>query len=61
MSRITSFIEESKAEFRRINWPTAGETARMTFVVIAMSLGVAAFLGAIDFGLLYGLNEYLLQ
>ena len=61
MSRISSFVEESRAEFRRINWPTMQETVRMTTVVIGMSLGVAAFLGAIDFSLLYGLNHYILR
>ena len=61
MSRISSFVEESRAEFRRINWPTMRETVRLTTVVIGMYLCVAAFLGAIDFGLLYGLNRYILR
>ena len=61
MSRISSFAEESRAEFKRINWPTMQETVRMTTVVIGMSLGVAALLGTVDFGLLYGLNHYILR
>ncbi len=61
MSRISSFVEESKAEFKRINWPTMQETVRMTTVVIVMSLAVAAFLGAVDFSLLYGLNQYIIR
>ena len=61
MSRFTSFFQEARQEFKRINWPTGQETIRMTLVVIVMSIGIAAFLGAMDFILLYGLNTYLLQ
>ena len=61
MHRIAAFIAECRHEFNRINWPAGKETIRMTAVVIVMSLGIAAFLGAIDFFLLYTLNNYLLQ
>lgn len=61
MNRLQSFLEEARQEFKRINWPSTPETIRMTGVVIMMSIGIAAFLGAIDFSLLYGLNNYLLQ
>ena len=59
MNRISSFINECQNEFQRINWPTAQETARMTTVVIMLSGAIAAFLGAIDYGLLTVLNGYL--
>lgn len=61
MNRLRSFIQEARQEFKHINWPSAQETIRMTGVVIAMSIGIAAFLGAIDFWLLYTLNNYFLQ
>ncbi len=61
MDRLSSFAKECQSEFQRINWPTGAETARMTVVVIALSLIIAAFLGAADFGLLYGLNNYILR
>lgn len=61
MNRLIAFFTEARAEFGRINWPTVQETVRMTAVVIVLSLGIAIFLGAIDFGLLYLLNNYLLQ
>jgi len=61
MNRLQSFFQEARQEFKRINWPATQETIRMTLVVIAISIGVAAFLGVIDFGLLYTLNNYLLQ
>ena len=49
LQRIYSFLQESKQELKRVNWPTMPETIRMTSVVIGLSLGVAAFLGVLDF------------
>ena len=54
------FLQESRSEFKRVNWPTVRETARLTAIVIGMSILTAAFLGIFDFGFVYGL-EYLLQ
>jgi len=61
MNRLIAFFAEARREFGKINWPTAAETIRMTAVVVILSIGIAAFLGAVDFGLLYILNNYLLQ
>ena len=43
------FWEESKQEFKRVNWPTWAETRRLTLIVIGLSLAVALFLGILDF------------
>ncbi len=51
--RLTSFLKESRQEFQHVNWPTRKETIRMVLVVIGVSLSVAAFLGAVDYFLLY--------
>lgn len=59
MSRLSSFVKECQSEFAHINWPSGQETVRMTMVVILLSVGIAAFLGAVDFGFLYALNSYL--
>lgn len=48
LSKLTSFLQESKREFKRVNWPSRKETARLTMVVIVLSLVVAAFLGVLD-------------
>lgn len=48
-ARIKKFIKEARQEFRHVNWPTPREAARLTAVVIGISLGVAAFLGFFDF------------
>lgn len=45
------FVKEAKAELTKVVWPTRKETFRITMGVIALSLGVAIFLGAVDYGL----------
>ena len=60
MGKLKPFFQEARQEFNRINWPTVKETINLTVVVILMSIGVAAFLGAVDYGLSY-LLEILIQ
>lgn len=55
-TKLTSFLQESRQELLRVNWPTRQDTVRLTLVVIAISLLVAVMLGAFDF-----LFAYLLQ
>ncbi|MBI4049794.1 MAG: preprotein translocase subunit SecE [Candidatus Doudnabacteria bacterium] len=45
------FVKEAKNELFKVVWPTRAEIIRITIVVILISLAVAVFLGAIDFGL----------
>lgn len=51
MNKITKYIVESKAELKKVIWPTKKQTLNHTLMVIGISLAVAAFLGAIDYGL----------
>jgi preprotein translocase SecE subunit len=60
MESLKLFIQESRQEFKRVNWPSRNETARLTVIVIGMALGIAAFLGATDFALIYVLNKFIL-
>jgi len=48
-SKLIPFLQESKQELKRVNWPSREETIRLTLVVILLSLAVAIFLGALDF------------
>jgi preprotein translocase SecE subunit len=43
-----SFFQESFAELKKVTWPTRQETMNLTGAVIAMTVGIAAFLGIID-------------
>ncbi|TSA44079.1 preprotein translocase subunit SecE [bacterium] len=47
--RIKAFLSESKQELKRVNWPRREETVRYTIFVIVLSIGIAAFLGILDF------------
>ncbi|MDO8585037.1 MAG: preprotein translocase subunit SecE [bacterium] len=53
--KLKLFLQESRTEFQRVNWPTRQETTRLTLVVIVMSLGVAVFLGVVDYVFSIGL------
>ncbi|NCO15148.1 preprotein translocase subunit SecE [Candidatus Wolfebacteria bacterium CG18_big_fil_WC_8_21_14_2_50_39_7] len=54
-----SYIQESYREIHRVNWPTRKETVRLTLIVIGMSIGVAIFLGILDFVFTYLLEKFL--
>lgn len=53
-------MKEAKAELTKVVWPTRREAIRITLGVIALCLAVAAFLGAVDYGLTK-LVEYFLS
>jgi preprotein translocase subunit SecE len=48
---LTSFFVESRAELRKVTWPTRQEATNLTVAVIGMTVSIAAFLGLIDAGL----------
>lgn len=47
--KIKKFFEESKTEFRHVNWPTREEGVRLTAIVIVLSVCLALFLGLFDY------------
>jgi len=58
--KLTSYISESRQELKKVNWPSRQETIRLTIIVIGISIGLAIFLGAIDFILRYILEAFLI-
>jgi len=48
-TKIKIFLQESRQEFKRVNWPTRKETTRYTLFVIGLSIALSIFLGVIDF------------
>lgn len=59
-NKITNYFQESKAELKKVIWPTKKQTINHTLLVIGFSLGMALFLGAVDYGLTK-LIEFILQ
>lgn len=59
-NRFTRYLKESREELKKVVWPSRRETIKHTAVVIGVSLGVAVFLGFLDYFLNLGL-EFLLK
>jgi len=43
------FLKEVKSELRQVTWPTKKEVVRLTGMVVAISLIVGVYIGALDF------------
>ena len=60
MNKITQFFREAKAELKKVNWPNRQQTIRYTLLVISLSVGVALFLGFLDYIFSYLLKTFIL-
>ncbi len=49
-NKISTYFRETQTEMKRVTWPSRVETMRFTALVVSVSVGVALFLGALDFG-----------
>ena len=49
MGKLIAYFQEAFHELKKITWPTKKETANYTILVLAVSAGLAAFLGGLDF------------
>jgi preprotein translocase subunit SecE len=58
-NRLVQYFIDSKAELKKVTWPTKQETTRASLLVIIISLLTAVFLGAVDFALNLGLEKIL--
>lgn len=54
--KISQYLKETKAELEEVTWPTKAQTINFTIWVIIISVIVAAFLGALDFGFKEGVT-----
>ncbi|OGG87205.1 preprotein translocase subunit SecE [Candidatus Kuenenbacteria bacterium RIFCSPHIGHO2_02_FULL_39_13] len=48
-NKLVQYIKDSKIELKKVIWPTKKQATNDTLLVIGFSLGVAAFLGLVDF------------
>ena len=58
MNKLMKYIQESKVELKNVSWPSKKSVQQHTILVIVISLGVAGFLGAIDYVLTSGLQRF---
>lgn len=49
LNKIITFLKETRVELKKVNWPTRKETMKYTLIVLGVSIGVAIFLGGLDF------------
>lgn len=47
--KIVDYVKSSIGEMKKVTWPTKKETYDYTMMVVFISLGVAIFLGALDY------------
>jgi len=59
MGKITDYIHSSVREMKKVTWPTKKEAKNYTVLVIATSLLIAAFLGALDYIFSFGLSLFI--
>lgn len=61
MAKIGSlgqYIKDSRNEMKNVTWPNRAEVKKHTLLVIGISLGVAIFLGVIDYILTLGFEKF---
>ncbi len=58
-NKLIQYFIDSRSELKKVTWPTKQETVRSSALVIVISLLTAAFLGAVDLALSYGLEKLL--
>lgn len=58
-NKLINYIHGSIEEMKKVTWPTKKQTKTLTILVIGISVGVAIFLGAVDYIFTFGLEKYL--
>jgi preprotein translocase subunit SecE len=46
---VVKYFQDTRAELRRVTWPTRDETRTLTTVIVIVTLVMAAFLGILDY------------
>ena len=59
MEATIKYFKDSKDEMKKIAWPTKQQVINHTMMVIAISIFIAAVIGALDFGFQEGIKTIL--
>ncbi len=49
IDRLTEYLKDTRGELRKTSWPTREQATNLTLIVLAVTIVMAAFLGALDF------------
>ena len=47
-NRLVRYLKETRAELRKVSWPTRQQATNLTLIVLAVTVAMAIFLGAVD-------------
>ena len=53
-NRIVRYFKQTRAELRKVTWPSRDEAIRLTAIVLGVTVAMAAFLGLLDYLLTLG-------
>ncbi len=45
---IIKYLKETRAELKKVTWPTREEAINLTLIVVAVTVAMALFLGSLD-------------
>ncbi len=48
-NRVTQYLRETRAELRKVVWPTRDEAINLTAIVVVTILAMSAFMGIFDY------------
>ena len=46
---LVKYFNETRAELRKVTWPTREETRNLTTIIVIVTVAMAVFLGALDY------------
>ena len=49
VSKLKTYLQGAFAEMRKVSWPSRTQVKNYSLVVVGLSIGMALFLGAVDF------------
>ena len=49
LDRFQDYIRNTRAELRKVTWPTRNQTVNLSLIVLAVTAAMAVFLGAVDY------------
>lgn len=46
---VVKYFKETRAELRKVAWPTREEAKNLTLIIVAVAVAMAIFLGTLDY------------
>ena len=56
VGKAISFLKEARAELGKVIWPARRRAARLTVIVVVVTIAFGVFIGAVDYGLSNGVQ-----